>query len=212
MEDPELITQAIANNVRAQRAHRGLTLDALAARSGVSRGMLVQVEQGRTNPSVSTLTRIASALGVTVARLVEVSDVPMVRVVDKSDVVAFRQGATEARLLVGADMPMILELWDWRLAPGEHHDGDAHPPGTREMLTVLEGELTLTVYGKGHVIGKDDAVLFTADRPHRYANRGEGDLRFVMVVAEPRQTHEARHHQDPSYPYDSHDHRDSDDQ
>src|SRR5262249_51899158 len=78
MEDQELITQAIASNVRAQRAHRGLTLDALAARSGVSRGMLVQVEQGRTNPSVSTLTRIASALGVTVARLVEVGDVPMV--------------------------------------------------------------------------------------------------------------------------------------
>ncbi|PZG19703.1 helix-turn-helix domain-containing protein [Nonomuraea aridisoli] len=188
MEDPELITQAIANNVRAQRAHRGLTLDALAARSGVSRGMLVQVEQGRTNPSVSTLTRIASALGVTVARLVEVSDVPMVRVVDKADVVTFRQGGGEAKLLVGADMPVIMELWEWRLPPGEHHDGDAHTPGTREMLTVLDGELTLTVHGRSHVIGQGDAVLFTADRPHRYANAGPAGLRFVMVVAEPRET------------------------
>ncbi|WP_433433579.1 helix-turn-helix domain-containing protein [Nonomuraea sp. CA-141351] len=190
MEDPDLINQAIANNVRAQRSHRGLTLDALAARSGVSRGMLVQVEQGRTNPSVSTLTRIASALGVTVARLVEVADVPTVRIVSKADVVTFDQGDVRARLLVGADVPMILELWDWRLAPGEHHDGDAHPPGTREMLTVLGGELTLTVYGKSYVIGKDDAVLFTADRPHRYANGGEEHLRFVMVVAEPRDTHD----------------------
>ncbi|RVX44208.1 XRE family transcriptional regulator [Nonomuraea polychroma] len=190
MEDPELINQAIANNVRFQRSHRGLTLDQLAARSGVSRGMLVQVEQGRTNPSVSTLTRIASALGVTVARLVEVGDVPMVRIVDKADVVTFHQGDVQARLLVGADTPMILELWDWRLAPGEHHDGDAHPAGTREMLTVLEGELTLSVYGKSHVIGKDDAVLFTADRPHRYANLGEKELRLIMVVAEPRETHE----------------------
>ncbi|MDP4502919.1 helix-turn-helix domain-containing protein [Nonomuraea turcica] len=190
MEDPELINQAIANNVRFQRSHRGLTLDQLAARSGVSRGMLVQVEQGRTNPSVSTLTRIASALGVTVARLVEVGDVPMVRIVDKADVVTFRQGDVQARLLVGADTPMILELWDWRLAPGEHHDGDPHPPGTREMLTVLEGELTLSVYGRSHVIGKDDAVLFTADRPHRYANQGEEELRLIMVVAEPREAHE----------------------
>ncbi|MGP3911173.1 helix-turn-helix domain-containing protein [Nonomuraea sp. 10N515B] len=190
MEDPELINQAVANNVRFQRSHRGLTLDQLAARSGVSRGMLVQVEQGRTNPSVSTLTRIASALGVTVARLVEVADVPMVRIVDKADVVTFRQGDVQARLLVGADTPMILELWDWRLSPGEHHDGDPHPPGTREMLTVLEGELTLSVYGRSHVIGKDDAVLFTADRPHRYANQGEEELRLIMVVAEPRETHD----------------------
>jgi transcriptional regulator with XRE-family HTH domain len=187
VEDPETINQAIASNVRAQRAHRGLTLDALAARSGVSRGMLVQVEQGRTNPSVSTLTRIASALGVTVARLVEVSDVPMVRVVDKSDVVVFDQGGVQAKLLIGADSPMILELWDWRLAPGEHHDGDAHQAGTREMVTVLEGELTLTIYGKSHVIGKDDAVLFAADRPHRYANAGDLELRLVMVVAEPHE-------------------------
>ncbi|MGW0806917.1 helix-turn-helix domain-containing protein [Nonomuraea sp. NPDC002799] len=188
MENPEMITQAIAGNVRAQRAHRGLTLDALATRSGVSRGMLVQVEQGRTNPSVSTLTRIASALGVTVARLVEVADVPTVRVVSKADAVTFQQGDVQARLLVGADSPMILELWDWRLAPGEHHDGDAHPPGTREMLTVLAGELTLSVHGKSHLIGKDDAVLFTADRPHRYANAGEEELRLIMVVAEPRES------------------------
>ncbi|MEV4888397.1 helix-turn-helix domain-containing protein [Nonomuraea sp. NPDC050547] len=190
MEDPETITAAIANNVRAQRAHRGLTLDALAARSGVSRGMLVQVEQARTNPSVSTLTRIASALGVTVARLVEVSDVPVVRIIDKSDVVNFEMGASRAMLLVGADEPMILELWDWRLAPGEHHDGDAHPPGTREMITVLRGELTLTVYGKSHRVGTDDAALFTADRPHRYANDGTEEVRMIMVVAEPRVVHD----------------------
>lgn len=187
MMDAETITAAIANNVRAQRAHRGLTLDALAARSSVSRGMLVQIEQGRTNPSVSTLTRIASALGVTVARLVEVSDVPVVRIVKAAEVVSFPQGEGAARLLIGADAPMILELWDWRLAPGDHHDGDAHPAGTREMLTVLAGELTLTAYGKSHLLRVDDAVLFTADRPHRYANEGDEELRFVMVVAEPKE-------------------------
>ncbi|GII87293.1 transcriptional regulator [Sphaerisporangium siamense] len=189
MPDPETVTAAIASNVRAQRAHRGLTLDALAARSGVSRGMLVQIEQCRTNPSVSTLTRIADALGVTVARLVEVSDTPVVRVVHATDVATLWRSdkGGSARLLVGSDAPAILELWDWTLGPGEHHDGDAHPAGTREMLTVLEGELTLTVYGGAHVVGRDEAVLFSADRPHRYANETAGTLRFIMVVTEPRQ-------------------------
>jgi transcriptional regulator with XRE-family HTH domain len=187
--DPETITAAVANNVRAQRAHRQMTLDELAARSGVSRGMLVQVEQGRTNPSINTLTRIADALGVTVARIVEVSDTPVVRVVTSTDVVVFPHGeASTARLLVGTDAPAILELWDWRLAPGDHHDGDAHPPGTREMLTVLEGRLTLSVYGGSHVVETDDAVVFSADRPHKYANQGNVPLRFMMVVTEPRET------------------------
>ncbi|GAB2496534.1 helix-turn-helix domain-containing protein [Streptosporangium sandarakinum] len=187
--DPETITGAIANNVRAQRAHRHMTLDELAARSGVSRGMLVQVEQGRTNPSINTLTRIADALGVTVARMVEVADTPVVRVVAPADVVTFPHGEeSSARLLVGSDAPAILELWDWRLAPGEHHDGDAHPPGTREMLSVLEGELSLSVHGRSHLVPTDGAVLFSADRPHRYANLGDTPLRFVMVVTEPRGT------------------------
>jgi transcriptional regulator with XRE-family HTH domain len=190
MPELETLTAAIANNVRAQRAHRGMTLDELALRSGVSRGMLIQIEQGRTNPSINTLNRIADALGVSVGRLVEVSDTPVVRVVHESDVVTMWRGAKggSARLLVGSDLPAILELWDWRLGPGEHHDSDGHAAGTRELLTVLTGELTLSVYGKSHVIRKDEAVLFTADRPHRYANEGEEEVRFVMVVTEPRDT------------------------
>lgn len=185
MQDPETINAAIANHVRALRAQRGLTLDVLAARSNVSKGMLVQVEQGRTNPSVSTLTRIASALGVTVARLVEVSQSPAVRVIESGEMVTFTQGGDVARLLVGADAPMILELWDWRLAPGDHHDGDAHTPGTREMLTVLSGILTLVVAGRSHEVRTGDAAFFSADRPHRYANEGAEEVRFVLAVAEP---------------------------
>lgn len=190
MPELETLTAAIANNVRAQRAHRGMTLDELALRSGVSRGMLIQIEQGRTNPSINTLNRIADALGVSVGRLVEVSDTPVVRVVHASDVVTMWRGERggSARLLVGSDLPAILELWDWRLGPGEHHDSDGHAAGTRELLTVLTGELTLSVYGKSHVIRKDEAVLFTADRPHRYANEGAEEVRFVMVVTEPRDT------------------------
>ncbi|MFI6323846.1 helix-turn-helix domain-containing protein [Nonomuraea sp. NPDC050556] len=188
VQDPETITAAIANNVRALRTQRGLTLDVLAARSGVSKGMLVQVEQGRTNPSVTTLTRISSALGVTVARIVEVSQAPVVRVVEGVEMVTFTQGGSAATLLVGTDAPMIHELWDWRLAPGTHHDGDAHTAGTREMLTVLEGTVTLVVDGRSHVVRRGDAVLFSADRVHRYANDGEDEVRFILVVAEPLAT------------------------
>ncbi|MFC7648320.1 cupin domain-containing protein [Streptosporangium lutulentum] len=56
------------------------------------------------------------------------------------------------------------------------------------MLTVLEGRLTLSVYGGSHVLEVDDAVVFSADRPHKYANHGDVPLRFTMVVTEPRET------------------------
>ena len=57
------IARAIGGRVRQGRGSRGWTLDQLAERSGVSRRMLVSIEQGSANPSITTLLRISDALG-----------------------------------------------------------------------------------------------------------------------------------------------------
>ncbi len=72
----------IARNVRALRNEHGWTLDELAGRSSVSKGMLVQIEQNRTNPSIGILSRIAEAFGVSLAALVELDQSPTVRLVE----------------------------------------------------------------------------------------------------------------------------------
>src|SRR5262249_55328745 len=90
--DPQVVARAIARNVRRLRTNRGYTLDELASRAGVSRGMVIQIEQDRTNPSVGTLTRIADALGASIAQLVEVTDAPAVRVVPAAEAVPLWRG------------------------------------------------------------------------------------------------------------------------
>ena len=188
MPEARAVTEAIARNLRGYRTGRGWTLDALATRSGVSKGMLVQIEQGRTNPSISTLCRIADGLGVTLARLVEVAERPPVRVVRAPDVAPLFQGqpGSEGRLLVGSDPPRPLELWEWRLAPGDAYEGETHAPDTVELLHVVEGALTLMVEGTPHRLGAGDAASFVADRPHRYANESPQEpVRFTMAVGMP---------------------------
>jgi transcriptional regulator with XRE-family HTH domain len=184
MTDTDVIAQAIARNLRRLRASRGWSLDLLAARSGVSRGMVIQIEQARTNPSVATLVRIADALAVSVAQLVDVADASAVRVVRAAAAVPLwhSAGGGVGTLLVGTDAPPILELWDWRLAPGDRHDAEAHVAGTTELLFVVEGVLTLTVDGTAHELAIGDAVVFRGDREHTYANVGPEPLRFVMSV------------------------------
>ena len=61
---------AVAQRISSLRKAQDLTFDALAMRAGVSKGTLVQIEQERANPSISTLCRLAAALGVSVADLV----------------------------------------------------------------------------------------------------------------------------------------------
>jgi transcriptional regulator with XRE-family HTH domain len=186
MTEPDAIAAAIARNMHALRTRRSWTLDTLATRSGVSKGMLVQIEQARTNPSIATLCRIADALGVSVPRLVEVDESPPVRIVRAADAAELWHGlpGSVATLLIGSDSPDLSELWDWRIAPGDAYDGSTHPPGAREMLFVLTGTLTLMLAGEPHTIGRGDTVLFRSDRQHRYANMGKAPLRFIMVTIE----------------------------
>jgi transcriptional regulator with XRE-family HTH domain len=185
--DPQVVARAIARNVRRLRTDRGYTLDELANRAGVSRGMLIQIEQDRTNPSVGTLVRVADALGASVAQLVEVADAPAVRVVRAAEAVPLWRGerGSVAALLAGTEPPQPVELWEWRLEPGDGYSSAAHLAGTRELLHVLAGRLTLTVADETHLAGPADTVLFCGDREHRYANEGDEQVRLVMVVSTP---------------------------
>lgn len=187
MDEIAALNSRIARSLNQVRTSRSLTFDQLARKSGVSKGMLVQIEQGRTNPSVATLCRIANALGVTVSRFVEPGEEPAARLIPASEAIELWQGrrGSRGKLLVGFDTPSLLEVWDWDLAPGESYDGLPHPSGTREVLYVQEGELVLTTDGVEHRAGATDTLMFQADRPHRYANEGSKRLRFLMVVTEP---------------------------
>lgn len=187
MPDADEVAAAIARNTRALRNDRQWSLDQLATRSGVSKGMLVQIEQSRTNPSIATLCRVADAFGVTLAQLVELSDQSTVRVVDASQVVRLWSGTdgSAGDLLVGTDRSEHVELWRWRLASGDRHDSEGHVAGTRELLTVLMGTLTLEVGDERHQVQKGGAVLFEADRPHSYINAHKRPLDMALVVVQP---------------------------
>jgi transcriptional regulator with XRE-family HTH domain len=183
--DVQQVTAAIAANTRAWRLRRGFSLDALAARAGVSRGMLVQVEQARTNPSIATIVRLSEALGVALVELISPVESEPVRLVPATRAAALWRGPAggEGRLLLGADPPAQLELWEWRMEPGERHASEAHPAGARELIAVTAGTLELEVDGVRHEIATGDSALLVANRPHAYACIGTRSCRFTLVYA-----------------------------
>lgn len=187
MRGPEEVAGSMAANLRRLRATRGLTLEAVADRAAVSKNTVIQVEQGRANPSIATLCRLADALGVGVASLIETPASPRVTVRRADDTPALWTSAAGSRALfcLGTDPPDAVELWDWTLAPGDGFDGEAHPPGTVELLLVLEGEAAVRVGTGEHHLDAGDSVLFEAEVPHRYANPGTGPNRFVLSVLQP---------------------------
>ena len=181
------LSAAIGAKVRSERQARDWTLDRLAERSGVSRRMLINVEQGTANPSVTTLLRLSDALGIGLQALVAVPQTKPVKVIRGGEAPALWTGAGGGRgvLLAGTTPPDVLELWDWTLGPGDRHDSEAHVRGTKEILQVRDGTVTVTVGDQSEVLEVDDAISFASDVPHSYANEGTEPARFSLTVFEP---------------------------
>jgi transcriptional regulator with XRE-family HTH domain len=192
MQSPEEVATTVGRNVRALRQQRRMTIDALAAAAGVSRGTVIQIETSRGNPSIATLVSVAAALRVGVASLVDGDSEPRIVVRRAAEAARLWASATgsSAVFRIGTDPPDIVELWDWTLQPGDGFDGAAHPMGTREVLSVLSGHLGLRVGNSVQHLDAGDTVLFEAHAPHRYSNDAPDDgdgtpVRFVMVVLQP---------------------------
>jgi transcriptional regulator with XRE-family HTH domain len=191
----EVVTAAVAQHVRALRQARGWSLDELSGRSGVSKGMVVQIEAARTNPSVGTLSRLADAFGVTIGRLLEPAAERTVRIraADRAPLLWRGGYGGYGRLLVGVNDPDFVELWEWELQPQDRHDSPEHAPGTRELVHVLAGELTVTVEGTDHVVRAGDTIDFVADKAHSYRNDRMAPVRLIMAVVMPPGEWDRRH-------------------
>jgi len=191
--DEDLLS-ILSARIRARRRDRGLSLDRLAAAAGVSKGVLVQIENGAANPSIATLCKVAAALGASVADLVQVSAQHPAEVLPAGAPRLLWRGPKGGRatLLVGTSGPDMIELWTWELRAGERYDAPAHPAGTQELFHVERGSLALAFGEVRYVVPAGGSALAYTDRPHAYAAEGRRPVHFTMVVAEPHAGRSAR--------------------
>lgn len=186
-QDTADLALAIGARVRQERQARRWTLDQLAEVAGVSRRMVVNVEQGSANPSVGTLLRISDALGVGLPSLVDRPQPTLVKVTRRGEGAVLWSGESGGRglLVAGTEPPDVVELWEWTLGPGDAHVSEAHTVGTRELIQVQQGSITLEVGDQSVALDAGDAVAFAGDVAHSYANPGTQPSRFSLAVFEP---------------------------
>ncbi len=120
----------LAERLRGLRRERGLTLDGLAERAGVSRSMISLIERGESSPTASVLHRIATGLGATLASLFAEEERPEASpVARRADQPAWRDPGTGylRRNLSPPGFPSPIELVEVVLPPGARVAYDAVP-------------------------------------------------------------------------------------
>ena len=182
--EPPRVGQALA----ALRQAQALSLDELSRRAGVSKSMLSQIERGQANPTVAVVWRLANALQVPLAALLDseaaLTPPPPISTVGAHETPTLRgpDPGCELRILGPIDAAGQFEWYELSLGPGAQLASQAHEPGTREHLSVLDGTVALQVGDTRAQLGAGETARYAADQPHRIANPGETPVRAVLVV------------------------------
>lgn len=177
---------AVAENLRRLRADKDLSLERLAVRSGVSRAMLNQIELGKSTPTITLVWKIAAGLGVPFNELLaqrEQSDTVLLQ--HETAKILFNAEQTfSSRALFPFDVGhRSTEFYEICIKPGGEERADAHPRGTREYLTLVEGAAEVTVGGRVFTLQSRDTLVFRADASHIYRNPSAcAEARLYLVV------------------------------
>jgi len=175
------LVAGVGARVRALRSQQGMTLSELAEATGLSASMVSTVERGRTAPSLGTLARLASGLGVRVASLfsaVPADESPVLRVADQ--IVDTTPGGLVRRLAVFQPEKDV-EVYVDEYAPGASHASRPSQHPGQEYGVLLEGALEVELGDEVHVVGAGDAIHYEAKQAHLIRNTGQRTARAVWV-------------------------------
>ena len=174
--------------LRAARQARGLSLQDLAAQSGVSVGMISQVERGRANPSMRLLTALRRALNISIQQMFGESpdavrppdgDPDFVR--RAADRAVIDLGHLHKELLTPANR-QNLQIMLLTLGPGGHSGGRALSYPAEKGGLLLSGELVLIVDGREATLRAGDSFAFDSALPHSLRNDGQTDAQLVWII------------------------------
>ncbi|MDC0737885.1 XRE family transcriptional regulator [Cognatishimia sp. SS12] len=181
--DSEILNLLPARLKEARRA-QGLSLDAVAKLSGVSRSMVSQIERGESSPTIATLWNLTRALQVDFAGLLEDGEtadrVEVLRSANTPSIENRGEGCN-IRILSPPEDAGHHELYDLRFRAGGKLVSDAHSRGTREHLTVIEGHVRVISGSAEEDVYSGDTARYQADVPHRIEALG-GPAHALLVV------------------------------
>jgi len=174
----------VAARLRELREGAGISMRALAHRSGLSANALSMIERGRASPSVSTLNKLAEALGISITEFfghVQArQDVVLVRAEERTRV-PFTRGLWEGlggEMFTGRVEPFVLTLE----AGGSSGQRSIVHTG-HEFVYCLRGKLEYLVQDQAYELGPGDNLLFAAHLRHRWRNPGRTVTNALILLS-----------------------------
>lgn len=184
-QSPGVTPPRVGEQIQRLRNERKLTLDDLSRAAGVSKSMLSEIERDKANPTIAVAWRLTNALGITLDELFSQPKAPeTIRVDGPHDIptLAGHDGRYQLRVWGPIDLAGKFEWYELTLPCGGALVSNAHEPGTREHLTVLQGAMEIEAAAASRRLKAGDTARYPADTPHAIRNPGKAEARALLIV------------------------------
>ena len=191
------INHLIASRLRELREAQGLTLAALAERSGVSRSNISSIERGESSATATVLDRLSAALGVTLASLFD-------KATEAPSPVSRRDAQPEWTDPVSGYVrrnlsPLIwspIQMVEVRFPAGQRiaYETAARNTDVYQQIWIIEGQLELTLGETPWQLGPGDCLAMKLDQPVSFHNPGDKPVRYLVALV--TQPHKAARKED----------------
>ena len=183
-EDTDDILTLLPARLKEARRAQGLSLEAVANLSGVSRSMVSQIERGESSPTIATLWNLTRELQVDFAGLLEAGEtqdhIDVLRAGDVPKIENMGQGC-RIRILSPPEDAGGHEVYDIRFDAGGTLNSQPHTRGSMEQLTVLEGEIALSSGAASDRLQAGDTARYAVDVAHSIS-APDGPARVFLIV------------------------------
>jgi len=183
------LSTRIARRVRELRDAQGFSLDALAARSGVSRSNISLIERGQSSPTAAVLDKLAAALGVTLASLFEepkeaaIEPSPMARVAEQPVWTDPASGYLRRNVSPPARSP--IQLVDVIFPAGQRvaYDSPPREVDIHQQVWMIDGVMEMSVGAEQWRLETGDCLAMRLDQPIVYRNPTRKPARYLVALA-----------------------------
>jgi transcriptional regulator with XRE-family HTH domain len=173
---------SLGNRIRQTRTQKGITLQELSERSGLSKGFICQLENDKASPSLQALERLSTGLGVPIAFLFLSAEekIHVVRADERPGCSVGSDGLTVQFLSArGRNLKMVM----FELAPGSSTGGEHHAHEGEECHLVMEGTVRYVQADESVILHAGDSLHWNGYIPHRVENCGTTVARILCVAS-----------------------------
>ena len=184
---PDDINLRIARRVAGLRAGSGLSLDALAVRSGVSRSTISLIERGETSATAVVLEKLAAGLGVAMAALFEVERAAPGPLMRRAEQPQWRDPASGylRRNVSPPDHPSPLRIVEVEFPAGKRVvlEGGGQVAVIEQQVWLLDGRMAVTHGGQTWRLEAGDCLAMRVDGPVEFRNPTRSAARYVVLIS-----------------------------